>query len=166
MSLWAIISAVLLLSIAWNDFRDRSIPLFLLLAEIGISFVYFYRQEIFGYFQMLGLNLLFNGVQIGIVALWMRIKRGKLSFYREAFGLGDVLMMLIAAFFFSPVYYVLFVMISAFVSLLFAGIVKLFFDREQVVLVPLAGIMAILLFAVQIIYLDELIFLSLELPFL
>jgi hypothetical protein len=57
-------------------------------------------------------------------------------------------------------------MISAFVSLVFAGVVKLFFDRERVVFVPLAGIMAILLFAVQIIYLDELIFLSPEFLFL
>jgi len=160
MFLLGLLSAVFLLLIAWFDFKDRSIPVVLLVVETGIVIIYFSLNNFPNYILWIGLNFLLGFFQVGMIAFGLRIKKKELSFFKEAFGWGDVFMMGIGAFFFIPIFYVMFVLLSTLFSLVYTWITRLLVKNNHSVFIPLAGIMAIILFIVQIIYFEEIIFLQ------
>ena len=160
MVLLAILSALLLLLVAWFDFKDRSVPVILIIIEVIVLLIYFTMHKVYGYYCFVGVNLLIGALQVGIVALWLKIKKKELSFFKDAFGWGDVLMMGMGAFFFTPIYYVLFVLVATLISLVYAGVTKLFFGNLYPVLIPMAGLMALLLFVIQVIYIEGFMFLT------
>ena len=149
MIFFAVLSCVLLTAITWFDFKDRFIPLFLLLGEVVVGAFYFHRLHLPNYWLYVGLNGLLAVIQIGMVATWLKIRRKGISFFKDAFGWGDVLMILIATLFFSPLHFVWFLLVAAFVSLIYGAVMRMV-QKEKEVLIPLAGVMAGLLVMVHV----------------
>jgi hypothetical protein len=87
-------------------------------------------------------------VQVSIVAFWLKLRKPQLDFFNDAFGWGDVLILFVVAFYLMPMQYLVFIIISCLLSIVYAFGVRWLFKKEGFT-IPLAGIMAILLIAYQ-----------------
>ena len=143
---WWLIQFAILLAIAWFDFKDRLIPLLLFIAAFCLAGVHLYQN--LWQCPMVLLNVGVGLIQIFLVAFWLKIRNRNLDFFNDAFGWGDVFMLLIVAFYFVPMQYLVFIIISCVLSIAFALIVGWRF-RKRTLSIPLAGIMAVLLLLYQ-----------------
>ena len=146
----SILSCLILIGIALFDFKDRSIPTLLIIIEgVAAGFV-FYLLNINDYLLIVMLNLTILITQLGILFIWLKFRKKDNNFFLDAIGWGDIWMLAIATLFFSPIYYVGFIIVVSFVSLIYGLIIKFILNTdEKYSLIPLAGIMAAGLFIVQ-----------------
>ncbi len=142
-----LISIVFLGAITWFDFRDRSIPLALLIGESVVALLYFSYLAIPGYFFTVLINLLLAGFNIGLLFVWFKWRHGRISFFDKILGWGDVFLFGIAALFFEPMNFWSFIVIAAFLGGVYGA--AMYFvshnSKRAAPLIPLAGIMAALL---------------------
>lgn len=151
-----VISSCLVLGlIAWFDFKYRYIPVVLLIIEPLLVFSYYnWVSEIPLYTTFISVNIALILLNISILFVWFRWFRDYNSFFDNVLGWGDVIMFMIAALFFSPLNYLLFIVISGLAGGIvhFLPTLKIRAKGDNSALIPLAGIMATLLIGVQIIH--------------
>lgn len=105
-----------LVQICITDIRTFRVNLFLLLAAIGISIARIFSNASFQLvITQLVLNFVFLGILVAIILIATLFLKKKLN---NSFGWGDMLFLMLAAFNFSPLNFVVFIMVSAFVSIL------------------------------------------------
>ena len=131
--------------IAYQDFKDRLVWWFLY-PILGVIGGYFYFEQTFDmvYLYSVGLNLL---VTLAIILLvWLYVKMViKNPFFKEAFGLGDVFLLLAFSLLFPTLSYFVFL----FFSILFSIAVHLILKNFRVMkTAPLAGYVALFLIGV------------------
>lgn len=148
--MWFSITIIVLLTgVAWFDFKDRSIPVLLLLGLLGLCLFQLLSQKDTGVFFNLGINWIILLINIGLLIVWFKIRKKDLSFFKDVFGWGDFLMLVLASFFFTPVYYILFLLGASITGLSVGLLIKLLFDNAKQG-IPFAGVIAIILIATHI----------------
>ena len=88
------------------------------------------------------------GINIDLIAIWFKTVKKKKNSFMEAFGLGDIFMLLAGAFWFSPAWYLLFILASSILGLIYGIAASLYGKTANGI--PLAGIMAVLLIFVTV----------------
>lgn len=144
-----IIIIVLLTGVAWFDFKDRSIPVLLLFGLIGLCLFHLLIQKGTGVFFDLGINWIVLLINIGLLIAWFKIRKKELSFFKDVFGWGDLLMLVLASFFFSPVYYILFFLAASITGLSVGFLIKVLFGISKQG-IPFAGVVAMILIVAHI----------------
>jgi hypothetical protein len=143
-----ILQFLVLLAIAWFDFKDRMIPLVLFI--IALCCAGFHLYENLWQWPMFAINVGIAVIQLLLIVLWLKIKHRQINIFEQAFGLGDALMLLVVAFYLLPMQYLFFIIVSCAISMVYVLIVRI---RKQVETktqsIPLAGIMATLLMLYQ-----------------
>ena len=140
--------SITLFFVALFDFRERSIPLIFFILLLIQSVIGVCIQGFLQHYLFIIINLLMAGLNIVLIAIWFKTVKKKKSSFMEAFGLGDILMLLIGAFWFSPAWYLLFILASSIGGLLYGLAASL--SGKAANGIPLAGIMAVLLIFVTI----------------
>ena len=134
-------SFISLVAISYQDFKERSVSLYLFIfALIFVSFLYYRNTSSFEYFMNAVINLSLVLFIMGILLsyTWFKLKQPLF----EVFGLGDALFFLVLAFGFSTsTFIVLFVSSLIFALTLFILTKSKFNDKT----VPLAGLQALFL---------------------
>ncbi len=138
-----IIIICLLLWVAFFDFKDRSIPVLLLVALSILAIIHLYTASQFNILYF-GINACLLGIQILLMVAWFWWRKKGQSFFKEAFGLGDVWILFISAVFFEPLTFVWFIVIASLVSLI-TGIILKFLKTEAYQFIPLAAIVSVII---------------------
>jgi hypothetical protein len=135
------ISLVLLLVLFYQDARERSFSVFLIIGLLplfigynllSISFEQFSRHIIF--------NLVFTMLNLLVLTIYFSIKNRRLVNIADTYlGWGDILLFLLMSFLLSPVNYLSFFFIIPFLIISFVIISRLFSYRAGKE-IPLAGI--------------------------
>ena len=142
-------SLLLLFIVAFFDFKDRSIPvLLLIILSIIILINKFFSQPIEYYYVLI--NIVILAIQLVLMMGWLKWRKREVNFFKEAFGWGDVWMLAITTIYFTPYNFVWFVFVSAFVSLIYAFIFKAIKKSEDGFLIPFAGIVSLLLISWEV----------------
>lgn len=132
--------------LAFQDFKSRAISWIL----IPFLFVLFGLKSLLqtgmnDTLQILVINLLFIGVQMFLLTLWMSIKNRRwISVFDSYLGWGDVLFFVAIALAFNPIEYVLFYVISIAITLT-VSVFYLAYSKKVSKQIPLAGAMATVL---------------------
>jgi hypothetical protein len=132
---------VVLTMIAYYDFKYRALPVYLLVMAIvfgilvsisrnGLSFVLFNT----------GVNALLISLQLSLTTLYFSVRNRKfINIFDSYLGIGDLIFFLVIILCFSPVNFILFIIISGFFTILFYA------GRKNGTLIPLAGNQAVML---------------------
>ena len=146
----AIIS-ILLTAIAYTDFKDRAVPVFLLLALLLTSFLNTFLQvDITTALWQLFTNTALVLLLLGSLLIYYRLKQGSFKqVVNQKLGLGDIVFWLAITPLFSLVNFILF-FVSSLLAVLLIMIVRIASGRP-VTLVPLAGYQALVLMVIMII---------------
>lgn len=129
---------IVLLSIIYQDFKDRAVYLFWYPVLLLVISYQYYLMPTVPYALLLA-NLLFVFILVGGVFLFYRFKNHTIhSFFEKVFGLGDLLFFVFMALFFAPANFLIVFNISLILCLILALAIKSFKTRG----VPLAGIQA------------------------
>ncbi len=132
-----------LLVIAWQDHRARSVTwiLFPLLAAGGLLLNSAGAPPLLLLLQNTGINVLFLMLQLALLQGWFWLRGWKLS---AAIGWGDIVFLLAAAFFFSPVNFIGFYISSLLLIVVFWLVRTSIVSGDQKT-IPLAGLQALCL---------------------
>ncbi|WP_333575423.1 hypothetical protein [Sphingobacterium sp.] len=144
---WTISIAVLLIGIAYQDFKQRavSIVLFLLLAILLLVFnlTKSYWQDC--YPDILA-NIVFLALQMGAILIYFRIKEGQWGRIMDRkLGWGDIAFLLCILLYMPFLNFFLFHIVSLITALLIAMVNKNWRDPQKGI--PLAGCQALLFLA-------------------
>jgi len=145
-----------LLFISWlivmtiQDFKYRAIvwyafPIgFIIIASYGLN------QSDYGQlYRNILINAGFVTFQLAMVTVYYTLKNKKFTnIFKKHIGIGDLLFLMLITPAFSPGNFIVFIMLSNFITLLSAFIFILFRELKQI---PLAGAMASILFFVLIV---------------
>lgn len=149
---FSVITALVLLTMAWFDFKYRLIPLWLFIVlagvflSIGWSSIPLVNLLLYFSVNVIVLSILIFGVWV-----WFRlIKHSAVNILDVYLGKGDLLFMLIVGLYFSPVLFVAFQVFSITALLFIFGLYILFAGNSSYP-VPLAGGQALLLFVFEVI---------------
>lgn len=136
-----IVFAISILSmIIYQDFRERAVYWFLfpVLLIIGL---WLSGQNSFEW-EQIALSFSFNIIILLSVGVYIAIKHKKIrQFINRELGIGDILLFFILPFFMSALHYILFFVVTIFLSLI-AGLVMSGNGDEQKT-IPLAGIQSL-----------------------
>ncbi len=134
--------------ICFQDYKDREVYAFLFpLAAIGMGGLYFLDEKLNRYFTNILINLLIVLGILGILWLYARFKLKK-ELFKEAFGLGDVFMLVAMALGF-PVYTFTVLLSFGFITALIISLIT--FRKQKEVTIPLAGQLSVFLVVVYMI---------------
>lgn len=131
------------LLITYQDFKTRLIHLisFLLL---GLGIVIFILPTVYFLYPLYLLNLFFCAFLIIILKSYIHIRKGRdEDLINKYIGSGDIIMLVMLCFLFSPSTYVSFLLISCIAGILY-WVLKRSRGKPEVP-IPLAGIMTVLL---------------------
>ena len=133
-----------LLLLAVQDFKYRAISWYLFPIGLGVALLFAYKMDQQNQILSIALpNISFIIIQITVLTMYLSIKHKTfINIFKGYFGIGDTLFLLVIAFVFSPVNYILFFVITLLISLIVFIFLKLFKNVQQV---PLAGTMALVL---------------------
>ena len=140
--------SITLFFVALFDFRERLIPLIFFILLFILSVIGVCIQGFLQHYLFIIINFLMAGLNTVLIAIWFKMVKKKKSSFMEAFGLGDILMLLIGAFWFSPAWYLLFILASSIGGLLYGLAASL--SGKAANGIPLAGIMAMLLISAAV----------------
>lgn len=141
-----LILLISLLIIFYQDIRMRAVWWFLFPAFLLTSGYLHFLDSPDGMFVIFsGLNFLFMSIILSISFLYAQYKM-KVKFFKEAFGLGDLLFFLGLTVAFPTM---AFIVVLVF-SLLFSLVLHLFFDKSGQSTVPLAGYASLFLILVYL----------------
>lgn len=101
-------------------------------------------------FQDYTMNLSFLGLQLIVIFIWFSLRQKKLvNLNRDVLGWGDVLFLMVLAFYFSFVNYLIFVIgTTLLISVIYLIVRKLNYKNEG--RIPLAGAMALCLVVIRV----------------
>jgi hypothetical protein len=140
-NIFTLLFCVILIFIAYYDFKYRALPVYLLVIAIvfgilvsisrnGMSFVLYNT----------GVNALLISIQLSLTTLYFSARNRKFTnIFSSHLGMGDVIFFLVIILSFSPLNFILFIIISGFITILFYA------GRKNGVLIPLAGSQAVML---------------------
>jgi len=137
-------SGILLCLVAWQDFRERAISVWLLVLLTVSEFLYKYVQT--GAENLLlqfAQNSLIIFSQLIIIWTYTIVKNRKwINLFRTGFGIADLILLLILGINFAPFIFVLFMLGGCVIAISSTLIVRLFFQiTDQTV--QLAGYLSI-----------------------
>lgn len=142
-----IATAIILIAVVYQDFKERLISAYLLWAAGGLAIAlglqYCSLQELMLNFAY---NMAFVALQGMVLYGYFRFVRG-VSNLQTVLGLGDVLFIILTAVFFSPVNFVLFYVVSLVLTIVGALLMAL---PQRNRTIPLAGFMAAQLIVVMV----------------
>lgn len=144
--MWLLLHLSALAGIAWFDFKARLIPLILYIVAFILAGIHLYQN--LWQWPMVVVNMGIGLLQVALVALWLKLRNRQLDFFNDVFGWGDVLMIMILAFYLMPMPYLLFIIVSCLLSVVFALMAR-WRTKQEGLTIPLAGIMAVLLILYQ-----------------
>jgi hypothetical protein len=98
-----------LIWLCWQDFRERLISILSLIvfAVLALMHSAYWHYSIYDVFFDLGIGVLFLAAQFMLVALVFYFKNRDEVFFDSKIGWGDVVFLLITAFLFSPVNFII-----------------------------------------------------------
>ncbi len=139
-----VLLSVIFFWIAWQDLKSKNV----FLASFLIGYIVI--GVFLGFFQQLVIedilmNLAIVGFMSSIVGIYyiLRYRQKFVSRINSSIGLGDLLMLPFLILYFAPYGFVLFLIISFLVSILYWMVLKTLSGKE--VLIPLAGIQSLLI---------------------
>lgn len=136
--------SIITLSIFYQDFKNRSVIwiLFPCIVIVGIFYCLYYSHSL----RILTLNSIFNFsfllLQFVLLKIVFRFK--KIINYK--IGTGDVFFIVCCCTFFSPIYFLVFYILSLIFSLSSHFVLRLFSKDYNDKTIPLAGLQSIFLF--------------------
>ncbi|GAB3433125.1 hypothetical protein [Niabella aquatica] len=150
-AVWLVMVCVLLAGIAYMDFKERAVPVFLL-AGLWLVMV-MYGITAYGYkttFSQCLTNSVMVGLVVGILFGYYALKERSLKqFVNKKLGTGDVVFWICIAPLFSPANFLLFFTGSLLLIIVLIGIQVLASSKTN--LVPLAGYQSVLLLILLIV---------------
>jgi hypothetical protein len=144
--LLVMITIFLLSAIAYQDYKARSVGwiFFPLLAGAGIALSCMALHSIQNALLNALPNIGFIALQILLLKLYFRVKDPKTTaFIDNKIGLGDILFLLAASFFLSPLNFILFYLLSLIFAVLLWLCRTITNSRSEQWSIPLAGIQSI-----------------------
>jgi hypothetical protein len=150
MQLFAVtLAAGCLVVIAWQDFVARRVwgIFFGLLAAAGVLYMLAGVDSPRQLLLYAGCNIGFLIVQFGFLKVYFLLRRRGVAVIDRMIGWGDILFLLAAAFFFSPVNFITFYIYSLLLSLL-VSLVWIAFRPSVSKAIPLAGLQSLVLLVV------------------
>jgi hypothetical protein len=142
---------VLLILISFQDFKERQISWYL----IPLTFIAFLVRAMNngatdGLIQGTLLNVAFIALQLLLLTIYMSIKNKKMvNIVNEYLGLGDVLFFIVLCVAFSPINFIVFYLLSTFITLI-SFIAYRILSKKATVEIPLAGAMASILIVLML----------------
>lgn len=135
-----------LIVIACSDFRSRTIPVYaLLMAIVSGTLILFIENDFITAVTNILVNTCIIFIQLMLITLYFCTKyRRFINIFNYFLGIGDLLFFLVLALCFSPANLILFMLFSELVIIIF------YFPLRKTALIPLAGLMAIILFVLFI----------------
>lgn len=139
-----LIFCVFLILIAYYDFRYRTLPVYLLLIAIAFGILFsITRNDLSSAIQYSGVNTLLLTLQLSLTSLYFTVRNRRLTnIFKSWLGIGDLVFFLVLIFCFSPLNFILFIILSGFVTILF------YTGRKSGILIPLAGSQSMILCAI------------------
>ncbi|MBO9702119.1 MAG: hypothetical protein J7604_18060 [Sporocytophaga sp.] len=136
---------VVLVLIFWQDLRERAVSWYFFPLLFVLVFLYRIKSAgVESLVENIGINSLFLLVQLVMVSLYFSLKnREWVNITKEYLGIGDVLFLFVITPLFTPVLYVMFYLISLFLIVVVAMLVKVIKNYQKTI--PLAGLQALLL---------------------
>ena len=127
--------------IFYQDYKTRSVvwPLFPCVLILGAFYSFYYTESLQKFVLNTGLNIGFFLLQIVLLKIVFGFKR----IINHKLGIGDILFILCCCFFFSPLNFLVFYILSLLFSLC---VYFLWLNKSQKDSIPLAGIQAVFLF--------------------
>jgi hypothetical protein len=131
----------ILILIAWYDFKYRALPLWLLITALLFGILFSLTgNSLSEVIQYSAVNFLLIAFQLGLTTLYFTAKNKKFTnIFNTYLGAGDVIFFLVIIFCFSPVNFILFIIASGLITILFYA------SRTTKILIPLAGSQSIFL---------------------
>lgn len=146
MLFWLIISATSLLCITWQDFRDREVVWWLFptafIGLIGIHKV-IYDRFLFPWQILVNLCICLLICSLTCLTYILRKRLTGLKLLSRSIGLGDIVMVPLLLYYFSPMNLILFFISSLIIALTAHIIIS--FGSSKAKSIPLAGYWALLL---------------------
>lgn len=141
---------LLLIWIIFDDFKNREVNIFSLMALLIFGFLYHYFQgeNIYELIKVGGINSLIISAVFGSTFLYLRKFRRIEKPSETHLGMGDYFFFLALVFFFPPQYYVLLFIGMTFIAMVI-GVVMQFIQKHQPI-IPYAGIGAFSLLILQV----------------
>ena len=140
-----------LLLIMFQDLRYRAV--YWICFPILAGLLFYDKQRYIGMQDTLidaGYNSVFFGLQLLLLWIYFFMKQQEpVNIFKQHLGLGDVLFLLAVGFYFSPLNYVLFYIVSLTLVLVYA-LVQLYLFKRRKLQIPLAGLQAIFLMPVLV----------------
>jgi hypothetical protein len=132
---------LVLILIAYNDFRYRALPVYLLAIAVVLAVLFSINKNVFSSALKYSVtNILLLALQLGLTSLYFSARNRKFTnIFKSYLGIGDLIFFLVLIFCFSPLNFILFIIISGFLTILF------YTGRKSKVLIPLAGSQSIIL---------------------
>jgi hypothetical protein len=137
------VTALLLIIIAYEDFKNRTVHVFLfpvlLIVAIGYAYCWLSGVEVL---KNTLINACFLVVQGLLLVFYFVIKHKKWINITEAYiGWGDILFVIVTTPLFTPIAYVFFYLSSLIMTIFFVTIYKV--ARQKMKFIPLAGVQAL-----------------------
>lgn len=138
----------ILLSLAWityQDIKERHVFVFLFpLITVLLGFLHYTEVSKSNFVYAIGINFIMIAIIFLCSFLYAKLKM-KVSFFKEAFGLGDLLFFVAFAIAFPTITFVIMFVFSLLFSLIMGIITK---QKSKDQTIPLAGYMSLFLFLI------------------
>ena len=135
----------MLAAITYQDFKERQVTaLLFLVAAVVMGILHFKQVSEILFLYNSFINLAFTIAIIAILFLYSKFKL-KMSFLKEAFGLGDILFFIAFAFAFPTYTFIVLFVFSLFFSLIISVVLRKKITKNSI---PLAGLMALFLIVI------------------
>jgi hypothetical protein len=155
-----IATIIILLVIAYQDYDSRSVQwiYFPLLGVAGVTMSYINLHSIYWLVANFLFNVFFLALQFAVLKIYFIVKnKDDKTILNKKIGTGDILFLLAACFFFSPVNFIAFYLCSLLFIVIVYLIGNLFKNRLTKTSIPMAGLQSIfligcMLFAISVKY--------------
>lgn len=140
-NIFTLLFCAILALITYYDFKYRAVPLYILvIAVIFGMLVSIFKNGFSGALYYAGVNIFLVIIQLVLTTLYFSIRNKKLTNIINSYlGSGDVLFFLVVIFCFSPVNFIIFIILSGLLILIFYA------PSKKRNLIPLAGCQSILM---------------------
>jgi hypothetical protein len=130
-----------LVLISYYDFRYRALPVYLIVIAVILSILFSFTSNVFhSVLKFSGENILLLTLQLGLTSLYFSARKRKFTNIFESYlGTGDLVFFIVLVFCFSPLNFIIFIIISGFVTIL------AYIGANRQALIPLAGCQSLVL---------------------
>lgn len=141
LNIFVLLFCIILALITYYDFKFKALPLYILVIAVvfGVFFSIIKNGLHFTLLYAVA-NAMLICVQLVVTSLYFSIKNRKFTnIFNTYLGIGDGIFFLVIIFIFSPVNFILFIVLSAFLTLIFYA------RSKNKVQIPFAGCLSMLL---------------------